>query len=151
MAFTLSLVMLKHWWQWKGSERLCFYNIMILILCFIGRQEVLPAGVGQQRDGVQQGLQFQCQCRCNQPSYQGEWSPTQKPLLSVWAAWMSRIMWWSPLSWAQITKSPHHHRCMKTVWPLVYSQTNKKYIHTSSEAATAHSLAVIHLLYTAAK
>lgn len=47
-------------------------------LCVPGWQEVLPVGAGQQRDGIQQGLQFQCQCWCNQPSYQGEWSPVQK-------------------------------------------------------------------------
>lgn len=58
-------------------------RVRYLNVFFIGWQEVLPAGVGQQRDGVQQGLQFQCQCWCNQPSYQGEWSHTQKPLSGV--------------------------------------------------------------------
>lgn len=51
-------------------------------LCVPGWQEVLPVGAGQQRDGIQQGLQLQCQRWRDQPSDQGEWSPVEK--LRVW-------------------------------------------------------------------
>lgn len=47
---------------------------MLLPFLFTGRQKVLPAGVGQPGDGLQQGLQLQRQCWCHQPSHQGEQS-----------------------------------------------------------------------------
>lgn len=67
----------KSWW-WVERLPHSILSQMHQRLSVPGWQEVLPAGVGQQRDGIQQSLQFQRQCWCHQPSDQGEWAPVQE-------------------------------------------------------------------------